>query len=200
MENIFDFSKKAFQLWNRIQKSIPYLLILWSKIVACSAKISIYSSLENNTAEVINIQLLTKIVKTCVSLKVQQVSENDEDFENNAEELILLLDNLGCIARCKYQDCAPFVLEIFVSLKNRYYYLITRCSTQSELSKDHLKHLECQLAFVIYVMSSFVGSRVSYVSADEHDLQDADFTVELINFISLSQNFINNVMFLYLLL
>ncbi|KAI7869031.1 armadillo-type protein [Spinellus fusiger] len=189
IELIADFTLKAFQSWKWAPNTSSYLLGFWSRNVQ---SMSYYQQLGEATIqklESITIQITRTYVSTQVNSVATRIEEMLDDPLENEETLVETLGMLGQIARCKYEESSATIVTLFDPIALQYQELIAQASSgmNSEQFKDALEVVETKFAWLVYVISAFVGGRPSYLSSDELDAIDGELTVKVLQLMDVNQ-------------
>ncbi|KAI9028957.1 armadillo-type protein [Phycomyces nitens] len=189
IELIADFTLKAFQSWKWAPDTASYLLGFWFRNVQ---SMTYYQQLGETTIqklENITIELTRTYVSTQVESVAARIEEGLDDPLENEEALVETLGMLGQIARCKYEESSAALVAVFDPIALQYQELISQASSgmNAEEFKEALEVIETKFAWLVYVISAFVGGRPSYLSSDDLDAIDGELTVKVLQLMEVNQ-------------
>ncbi|KAL0089123.1 armadillo-type protein [Phycomyces blakesleeanus] len=189
IELIADFTLKAFQSWKWAPDTASYLLGFWSRNVN---SMSYYQKLGEATIQKLE-NITVELTRTYVSAQVESVAtrieEGLDDPLENEDALVETLGMLGQIARCKYEESSAALVAVFDPIALQYQELISQASSgmSGEEFKEALEVIETKFAWLVYVISAFVGGRPAYLSSDDLDAIDGELTVKVLQLMEVNQ-------------
>ncbi|KAF9970123.1 Exportin 7 [Actinomortierella ambigua] len=191
ISTIGDFTTSGFHAWKWSPNSIPYLLVLWGKIVPSlgSANKPLTEYIQDVTVQLSRAYLKSRL--ECVVALVE--GEVDDDPLENEEELLPTLEQFASIARTKYPESGRFLVAELQDLTNKYRQLGQRAMAASSPTlgssdlKEQLMVVEMQMAWVLYIVGACVGARTPYQSTAEQDQMDGELACEVLTFIEQNQ-------------
>lgn len=97
------------------------------------------------------------------------------------------LDQLSVIGRCEYGKTCQLLVQLFDQAAQSYQEMITALgNNSSSLSKMDLAIQEGRLTWLVYIIGSAVGGRVSFNSNDEHDAMDGELVCRVLQLMNLT--------------
>ncbi|KAI8879866.1 hypothetical protein K501DRAFT_255961 [Backusella circina FSU 941] len=192
LESIAGFSLKAFQSWRFAPNTSMYVLGFWSRVVQSMAY---YKNLDDKT--VIKLQNITvELVQSYISTVLEFISIcNDEGLDDpleNEDVAIDTLDMLGQIAHCSYEKSASILKNVFNPMTVQYQNLIGQAETNMvnmDSFKEALELIETKFAWLVYMMGTFVGNRLTYSNNDKSDHINSELTLKVLQLINVQQTF-----------
>lgn len=108
-----------------------------------------------------------------------------ESLEDPLDDLGMIqqqLEQLSVIARCEYEKTCALLVQLFDASARTYQELL---STPNSSSIELTIH-EGQLTWLVYIIGSAIGGRMSFTANDEHDIMDGELVFRVLQLMSLT--------------
>ncbi|XP_074039038.1 ran-binding protein 16 isoform X1 [Leptinotarsa decemlineata] len=177
---IAKFTVQSLRLWQFAPNSVHYLLSLWQRMVASVpyVKASEPHLLETYTPEVTNAYITSRLESVPVVVR--------EGLEDPLDDLGMVqqqLEQLSVIGRCEYPKTCVLLVQLFDQAVRRYSELLASPSQQMEITIQ-----EGQLTWLVYIIGSAIGGRVSFNSNEEHDTMDGELVCRVLQLMNLTDS------------
>ena len=161
------FTVESLQMWQFAPNSIHYLLSLWQRMVASVPYVKATEPhlLETYTPEVTQAYIRSRLESVAVVIR-----DGLEDPLDDSGMVTQQLDQLSVIGRCEYGKTCQLLVQLFDQAASSYQEMISNINTP----KVDVKIAEMRLTWLVYIIGSAVGGRVSFNSNDEHDSMDGE--------------------------
>lgn len=174
------FTVESLQMWQFAPNSIHYLLSLWQRMVASVPYVKATEPhlLETYTPEVTQAYITSRLESVAVVVR--------DGLEDPLDDLGMLgqqLDQLSVIGRCEYSKTCQLLVQLFDTNATAYQEL---CNTRT--SDLDLTIAEGRLTWLVYIIGSAVGGRVSFNSNDDHDAMDGELVCRVLQLMQLTDN------------
>ena len=161
------FTVESLQMWQFAPNSIHYLLSLWQRMVASVPYVKATEPhlLETYTPEVTQAYIRSRLESVAVVIR-----DGLEDPLDDSGMVTQQLDQLSVIGRCEYGKTCQLLVQLFDQAASSYQEMISNINTP----KVDVKIAEMRLAWLVFIIGSAVGGRVSFNSNDDHDAMDGE--------------------------
>jgi len=169
---IAEFTVQSLNCFQFSPNSLHYLLGLWQRLTASIPYIrnSRAHELDKYTPEVTKSYVQSRL--ECARLVLFEGMDNPLEDMNS---IVQQLDQISTICRCEYESTTTMLKTFFDQTSQLYGRAI-----QGQLSEQDKQIIEFQLAWLVYIIGSAVGGRVSITSCDEHDALDGDLIIKVL--------------------
>ncbi|XP_044003499.1 exportin-7 isoform X1 [Aphidius gifuensis] len=180
---IAKFTVQSLQVWQFAPNSIHYLLSLWQRMVASVPYVRATEPhlLETWTPEVANAYITSRLESVTVVVR--------DGLEDPLDDLGMVqqqLEQLSVIGRCVYQKTCTLLVQLFDQYARQYQELLSQTATSTQQIK--IKIQEGQLTWLVYIIGSAVGGRVSFTSNEEHDAMDGELVCRILQLMNLTDS------------
>ena len=178
---IAEFTVKSLQMWQFGPNSVHYLLSLWQRMVASVPYVKATEPhlLETYTPEITKSYVTSRLDSVEVILREQL-----EDPLEDQGMLFQQLDQLSTIGRCEYDKTCALLVRLFDEAATRYQELLA--FNHGGGASLQLLAEEGRLAWLVYIIGSVIGGRVSFSSTDEHDTMDGELVCRVLQLMQLT--------------
>ncbi|XP_046373797.1 exportin-7-like isoform X1 [Haliotis cracherodii] len=177
---VAEFTVTSLQMWQFAPNSVHYLLSLWQRMVASVpyVKASEPHLLETYTPEVTKAYISSRLESVHVVIR-----EGLEDPLDDHGMISQQLEQLSTIGRCEYEKTCALLVQMFDDSAQRYQDLVAAGNTRMELAVQ-----EGRLTWLVYIIGSVIGGRVSFASTDEHDAMDGELVCRVLQLMNLTDS------------
>ncbi|XP_076033625.1 ran-binding protein 16 isoform X1 [Oratosquilla oratoria] len=184
---IAKFTVESLNMWQFAPNSVHYLLSLWQRMVGSVPymKAAEPHLLETYTPEVVRAYVSSRLESAGVVLR-----EGLEDPLDDVTVIQQQLDQLSTIGRCEYGKTCALLVQLFEQTAQRYQELITaRMNSPSQQQPiEEIAILEGQLTWLVYMIGSAIGGRVSFNTSDDHDAMDGELVCRVLQLMNLTDS------------
>ncbi|XP_050294230.1 exportin-7 isoform X2 [Anthonomus grandis grandis] len=178
---IAKFTVQSLQMWQFAPNSVHYLLSLWQRMVASVPYVKATEPhlLETYSPEVTSAYITSRLESAAVVAR--------EGLEDPLDDLGMVqqqLEQLSVIGRCDYGKTCTLLVQLFDRAAATYQELLTSGNAQSVEIAVH----EGQLTWLVYIIGSAIGGRVSFNSNEEHDTMDGELVCRVLQLMNLTDN------------
>lgn len=175
------FTVESLQMWQFAPNSIHYLLSLWQRMVASVPYVKATEPhlLETYTPEVTQAYITSRLESVAVVIRDRLEDPLDDTGMVNQQ-----LDQLSVIGRCEYGKTCQLLVQLFDQAAQSYQDMISNLNTP----KVDVTIQEGRLTWLVYIIGSAVGGRVSFNSNDEHDAMDGELVCRVLQLMNLTDN------------
>ncbi|XP_025828927.1 exportin-7 isoform X1 [Agrilus planipennis] len=178
---IAKFTIQSLQMWQFAPNSVHYLLSLWQRMVASVpyVKASEPHLLETYTPEVTSAYITSRLDSVAVVVR--------EGLEDPLDDLGMIqqqLEQLSVIGRCEYQKTCALLVQLFDQSARTYQELLSTTTSQ----QIDITIQEGQLTWLVYIIGSAIGGRVSFNSNEEHDAMDGELVCRVLTLMNLTDS------------
>ncbi|XP_039282073.1 exportin-7 isoform X2 [Nilaparvata lugens] len=179
---IAKFTVESLQMWQFAPNSVHYLLSLWQRMVASVPYIKATEPhlLETYTPEVTNAYITSRL--ECVAVVVRDGLEDPLDDLGMVRQQ---LEQLSVIGRCEYQKTCTLLVQLFDQAARIYQELMAAPSSQQQVD---ITIQEGRLTWLVYIIGSAIGGRVSFTSNEEHDAMDGELVCRVLQLMNLTDS------------
>lgn len=180
---IAKFTVQSLQMWQFAPNSVHYLLSLWQRMVASVPYVKATEPhlLETYTPEISNAYITSRLESVAVVVR--------EGLEDPLDDLGMVqqqLEQLSVIGRCQYQKTCSLLVQLFDQSATAYQELLTQ--TASTTQQIEITIQEGQLTWLVYIIGSAIGGRVSFNSNEEHDAMDGELVCRVLQLMNLTDS------------
>jgi len=173
------FTVESLQMWQFAPNSIHYLLSLWQRMVASVPYVKATEPhlLETYTPEVTQAYITSRLESVAVVIR--------DGLEDPLDDLGMVsqqLEQLSVIGRCEYSKTCQLLVQLFDTDARAYQEL---CSSNMSNNNDIA---EGRLTWLVYIIGSAVGGRVSFNSNDDHDAMDGELVCRVLQLMQLTDS------------
>ncbi|XP_023340889.1 exportin-7 [Eurytemora carolleeae] len=168
------FTVESLQMWQFAPNSIHYLLSLWQRMVASVPYVKATEPhlLETYTPEVTQAYITSRLESVAVVVRCTIFMKKCH------------CNNFGVVvARCEYSKSCQLLVQLFDTDARAYQEM---CSNHT--SKIDLAIAEGRLTWLVYIIGSAVGGRVSFNSIDDHDAMDGELVCRVLQLMQLTDS------------
>ncbi|RZF34199.1 hypothetical protein LSTR_LSTR003609 [Laodelphax striatellus] len=171
---IAKFTVESLQMWQFAPNSVHYLLSLWQRMVASVPYIKATEPhlLETYTPEVTNAYITSRL---------------EDGLEDPLDDLGMVrqqLEQLSVIGRCEYQKTCTLLVQLFDQAARIYQELMAApAPPQVDITIQ-----EGRLTWLVYIIGSAIGGRVSFTSNEEHDAMDGELVCRVLQLMNLTDS------------
>ncbi|XP_023702744.1 exportin-7 isoform X3 [Cryptotermes secundus] len=178
---IAKFTVQSLQMWQFAPNSVHYLLSLWQRMVASVPYVKATEPhlLETYTPEVSNAYITSRLESVAVVVR--------EGLEDPLDDLGMVqqqLEQLSVIGRCEYQKTCTLLVQLFDQAARAYQELMATPNAQ----QLDITIQEGRLTWLVYIIGSAIGGRVSFNSNDEHDAMDGELVCRVLQLMNLTDS------------
>jgi exportin-7 len=167
------FTISSLQSWQFSANSIHYLLSLWQRLVASLP----YLQGETNHHLDTFVPEITRVYITSRLESVETVlREGGENPLDDTPTVGMQLEQISTFSRCKYSKTCSILLQLLQQMGTSYQEMLEQ---PLQGQQDQLKLREGQLSWVVYLVSSVIGGRVSYAE-QEADQLDGELIIRIL--------------------
>jgi len=173
------FTVESLQMWQFAPNSIHYLLSLWQRMVASVPYVKATEPhlLETYTPEVTQAYITSRLESVAVVIR-----DGLEDPLDDTGMVTQQLDQLSVIGRCEYGKTCQLLVQLFDQAAQTYQDITSNLSS----AKIDVTIQEGRLTWLVYIIGSAVGGRVSFNSNDEHDAMDGELVCRVLQLMNLT--------------
>ncbi|PFX28448.1 Exportin-7 [Stylophora pistillata] len=178
---IAKFTVTSLQMWQFAPNSLHYLLSLWQRMVASMPYVKNTEPhlLETYAPEVTKAYVTSRMASVEVVLR-----ESAEDPLDDSGTVQQQLDQLSIFGRCEYEKTCQLLISLFDQSAQRYQELIQN----NTASTTDLAIEEGRLTWLVYIIGSVIGGRVSYATVDEYDALDGELVCRVLQLMNLTDS------------
>uniref|UniRef100_A0A6I8NG61 RAN binding protein 17 n=1 Tax=Ornithorhynchus anatinus TaxID=9258 RepID=A0A6I8NG61_ORNAN len=175
---IANFTITSLQHWEFAPNSVHYLLTLWQRMVA---SVPFVKSTEPHLLDT----YAPEITKAYITSRLESVPivvrDGLDDPLDDTASVFQQLEQLCTVSRCEYEKTCAILIQLFDQSAQNY---------QKSLQASNRNPLEIavqegRLAWLVYLVGTVVGGRLTYTSTDEHDAMDGELSCRVFQLISL---------------
>ncbi|XP_002744591.2 ran-binding protein 17 isoform X1 [Callithrix jacchus] len=175
---IANFTIASLQHWEFAPNSVHYLLTLWQRMVA---SVPFVRSTEPHLLDT----YAPEITKTFITSRLESVAivvrDHLDDPLDDTATVFQQLEQLCTVSRCEYEKTCALLVQLFDQNAQNYQKLL---HSASGITVD-ITIQEGRLAWLVYLVGTVVGGRLTYTSTDEHDAMDGELSCRVFQLISL---------------
>uniref|UniRef100_K7E3Z4 RAN binding protein 17 n=1 Tax=Monodelphis domestica TaxID=13616 RepID=K7E3Z4_MONDO len=164
--------------WEFAPNSVHYLLTLWQRMVA---SVPFVKSTEPHLLDT----YAPEITKAYITSRLESVSiiirDGLDDPLDDTATIFQQLEQLCTVSRCEYEKTCALLVQLFDQSTENYQKLL-QSSTRASVN---IAVQEGRLAWLVYLIGTVVGGRLTYTSTDEHDAMDGELSCRVFQLITL---------------
>ncbi|XP_044172715.1 exportin-7-like [Acropora millepora] len=178
---IAKFTVTSLQMWQFAPNSLHYLLSLWQRMVASMPYVK-------NTEPHLLESYVPEVTKAYVTSRLASVEavirDNVEDPLDDTGTVQQQLDQLSTFGRCEYEKTCQLLISLFDQAAQSYQELVQSTSA----STNDMAIQEGRLTWLVYIIGSVIGGRVSYSTIDEYDALDGELVCRVLQLMNLTDS------------
>ncbi|XP_032482805.1 ran-binding protein 17 isoform X4 [Phocoena sinus] len=175
---IANFTITSLQHWEFAPNSVHYLLTLWQRMVA---SVPFVKSTEPHLLDTYAPEITKAFITSRLESVAIVVRDNLDDPLDDTATVFQQLEQLCTVSRCEYEKTCTLLVQLFDQNAQNYQKLL---HSASGITVD-MAIQEGRLAWLVYLVGTVVGGRLTYTSTDEHDAMDGELSCRVFQLISL---------------
>ncbi|XP_070332943.1 ran-binding protein 17 isoform X1 [Odocoileus virginianus] len=175
---IANFTITSLQHWEFAPNSVHYLLTLWQRMVA---SVPFVKSTEPHLLDTYAPEITKAFITSRLESVAVVVRDNLDDPLDDTTTVFQQLEQLCTVSRCEYEKTCTLLVQLFDQNAQNYQKLLR---STSGITVD-MAVQEGRLAWLVYLVGTVVGGRLTYTSTDEHDAMDGELSCRVFQLISL---------------
>ncbi|XP_060256207.1 ran-binding protein 17 isoform X8 [Ovis aries] len=175
---IANFTITSLQHWEFAPNSVHYLLTLWQRMVA---SVPFVKSTEPHLLDTYAPEITKAFITSRLESVAVVVRDNLDDPLEDTTTVFQQLEQLCTVSRCEYEKTCTLLVQLFDQNAQNYQKLL---HSASRITVD-MAIQEGRLAWLVYLVGTVVGGRLTYTSTDEHDAMDGELSCRVFQLISL---------------
>uniref|UniRef100_A0A452VKQ8 RAN binding protein 17 n=1 Tax=Ursus maritimus TaxID=29073 RepID=A0A452VKQ8_URSMA len=175
---IANFTITSLQHWEFAPNSVHYLLTLWQRMVA---SVPFVKSTEPHLLDTYAPEITKAFITSRLESVAIVVRDNLDDPLDDTATVFQQLEQLCTVSRCEYEKTCTLLVQLFDQNAQNYQKLL---HSPSGITVDRAIQ-EGRLAWLVYLVGTVVGGRLTYTSTDEHDAMDGELSCRVFQLISL---------------
>ncbi|XP_069855304.1 ran-binding protein 17 isoform X1 [Dipodomys merriami] len=175
---IANFTVTSLQHWEFAPNSVHYLLTLWQRMVA---SVPFVKSTEPHLLDTYAPEITKAFITSRLESVAIVVRDGLDDPLDDTATVFQQLEQLCTVSRCEYEQTCTLLVQLFDQNAQNYQKLLHSASgTNVDMAIQ-----EGRLAWLVYLVGTVVGGRLTYTSTDEHDAMDGELSCRVFQLISL---------------
>ncbi|XP_010852857.1 PREDICTED: ran-binding protein 17 isoform X3 [Bison bison bison] len=166
---IANFTITSLQHWEFAPNSVHYLLTLWQRMVA---SVPFVKSTEPHLLDTYAPEITKAFITSRLESVAVVVRDNLDDPLDDTTTVFQQLEQLCTVSRCEYEKTCTLLVQLFDQNAQNYQKLL---HSASRVTVD-MAIQEGRLAWLVYLVGTVVGGRLTYTSTDEHDAMDGELS------------------------
>ncbi|XP_076993752.1 ran-binding protein 17 isoform X4 [Tamandua tetradactyla] len=175
---IANFTITSLQHWEFAPNSVHYLLTLWQRMVA---SVPFVKSTEPHLLDTYAPEITKAFITSRLESVAIVVRDNLDDPLDDTATVFQQLEQLCTVSRCEYEKTCTLLVQLFDQNAQNYQKLLRSASGRTV----DMAIQEGRLAWLVYLVGTVVGGRLTYTSTDEHDAMDGELSCRVFQLISL---------------
>ncbi|XP_063521419.1 ran-binding protein 17 isoform X4 [Pongo pygmaeus] len=175
---IANFTITSLQHWEFAPNSVHYLLTLWQRMVA---SVPFVKSTEPHLLDTYAPEITKAFITSRLDSVAIVVRDHLDDPLDDTATVFQQLEQLCTVSRCEYEKTCALLVQLFDQNAQNYQHLL---HPSSGVTVD-ITIQEGRLAWLVYLVGTVVGGRLTYTSTDEHDAMDGELSCRVFQLISL---------------
>ncbi|KAM5169770.1 ran-binding protein 17 isoform 5-T6 [Callospermophilus lateralis] len=175
---IANFTITSLQHWEFAPNSVHYLLTLWQRMVA---SVPFVKSTEPHLLDTYAPEITKAFITSRLDSVAIVVRDHLDDPLDDTATVFQQLEQLCTVSRCEYEKTCSLLVQLFDQNAQNYQKLL---HSASGITVD-MAIQEGRLAWLVYLVGTVVGGRLTYTSTDEHDAMDGELSCRVFQLISL---------------
>ncbi|KAK1343550.1 hypothetical protein QTO34_016330, partial [Cnephaeus nilssonii] len=162
---IANFTITSLQHWEFAPNSVHYLLTLWQRMVA---SVPFVKSTEPHLLDTYAPEITKAFITSRLESVAIVVRDNLDDPLDDTATIFQQLEQLCTVSRCEYEKTCSLLVQLFDQNAQNYQKLLHSASVGNG-----------RLAWLVYLVGTVVGGRLTYTSTDEHDAMDGELSCRI---------------------
>nr|XP_028578008.1 ran-binding protein 17 isoform X6 [Podarcis muralis] len=175
---IASFTITSLQHWEFAPNSVHYLLTLWQRMVA---SVPFVKSSEPHLLDTYAPEITKAYITSRLESVPMVIRDGLDDPLDDTATVFQQLEQLCTVSRCEYEKTCALLVQLFDQNAQSYQKLL-QSSSRNPLA---ISIQEGCLAWLVYLVGTVVGGRLTYTSTDEHDAMDGELSCRVFQLISL---------------
>ncbi|XP_048356073.1 ran-binding protein 17 isoform X3 [Sphaerodactylus townsendi] len=175
---IASFTITSLQHWEFAPNSVHYLLTLWQRMVA---SVPFVKSSEPHLLDTYAPEITKAYITSRLESVPMVIRDGLDDPLDDTATVFQQLEQLCTVSRCEYEKTCALLVQLFDQNAQNYQKLL-QPSSRNPMA---LSIQEGRLAWLVYLVGTVVGGRLTYTSTDEHDAMDGELSCRVFQLISL---------------
>ncbi|XP_017403181.1 ran-binding protein 17 isoform X3 [Cebus imitator] len=175
---IANFTIASLQHWEFAPNSVHYLLTLWQRMVA---SVPFVKSTEPHLLDTYAPEITKAFITSRLESVAIVVRDHLDDPLDDTATVFQQLEQLCTVSRCEYEKTCALLVQLFDQNAQNYQKLL---HSASGITVD-ITIQEGRLAWLVYLVGTVIGGRLTYTSTDEHDAMDGELSCRVFQLISL---------------
>ncbi|XP_036913653.1 ran-binding protein 17 isoform X2 [Sturnira hondurensis] len=175
---IANFTITSLQHWEFAPNSVHYLLTLWQRMVA---SVPFVKSTEPHLLDTYAPEITKAFITSRLESVAIVVRDQLDDPLDDTATVFQQLEQLCTVSRCDYEKTCALLVRLFDQDAQNYQKLLRSASGATV----DMTIQEGRLAWLVYLVGTVVGGRLTYTSTDEHDAMDGELSCRVFQLISL---------------
>ncbi|KAJ6659205.1 hypothetical protein lerEdw1_019250 [Lerista edwardsae] len=175
---IASFTITSLQHWEFAPNSVHYLLTLWQRMVA---SVPFVKSSEPHLLDTYAPEITTAYITSRLESVPMVIRDGLDDPLDDTATVFQQLEQLCTVSRCEYEKTCALLIQLFDQNAQNYQKLL-QSSSRNPVA---ISIQEGCLAWLVYLVGTVVGGRLTYTSTDEHDAMDGELSCRVFQLISL---------------
>ncbi|XP_053236663.1 ran-binding protein 17 isoform X6 [Podarcis raffonei] len=175
---IASFTITSLQHWEFAPNSVHYLLTLWQRMVA---SVPFVKSSEPHLLDTYAPEITKAYITSRLESVPMVIRDGLDDPLDDTATVFQQLEQLCTVSRCEYEKTCALLVQLFDQNAQSYQKLL-QSSSRNPLA---ISIQEGRLAWLVYLVGTVVGGRLTYTSTDEHDAMDGELSCRVFQLISL---------------
>ncbi|XP_012505143.1 PREDICTED: ran-binding protein 17 [Propithecus coquereli] len=175
---IANFTITSLQHWEFAPNSVHYLLTLWQRMVA---SVPFVKSTEPHLLDTYAPEITKAFITSRLESVAIVVRDHLDDPLDDTATVFQQLEQLCTVSRCEYEKTCTLLVQLFDQNAQNYQKLL---HSATGITVD-MAIQEGRLAWLVYLVGTVVGGRLTYTSTDEHDAMDGELSCRVFQLISL---------------
>ncbi|XP_064383025.1 exportin-7-like isoform X2 [Halichondria panicea] len=182
LEVVAKFTLSSLQSWQFSGNSIHYLLGFWQRMVGSVPYIRSSEPHQLDT-------YVPELTKTYVTSRLESVETVIADsLDNPLDDQTMVsqqLEQMATIGRCEYSKTCQVLMSLFDQTASSYQEIL---ANPSSAPSQQMALREGQLAWLVYLIGSVIGGRISHMSADDYDSMDGQLVCRVLQLMNLTDS------------
>ncbi|XP_028384819.1 ran-binding protein 17 isoform X1 [Phyllostomus discolor] len=175
---IANFTITSLQHWEFAPNSVHYLLTLWQRMVA---SVPFVKSTEPHLLDTYAPEITKAFITSRLESVAIVVRDHLDDPLDDTATVFQQLEQLCTVSRCDYEKTCALLVRLFDQNAQNYQKLLHSAPGAAA----DMAIQEGRLAWLVYLVGTVVGGRLTYTSTDEHDAMDGELSCRVFQLISL---------------
>lgn len=168
------------QMWQFAPNSVHYLLSLWSRMVA---SVPYVKTTEPHLLGTYAPEVTKAYITSRLDSAPLIVRDNLEDPLDDLGMVQQQLEQLAVIERCEYEKTCTLLIQTFEQTARNFQEYLRNPSNAMDM-----KIYELQLTWLVYIMGSAIGGRMSFSTNDDQDSCDGELMIGVLQLMALTDS------------